>query len=917
MKNRNDWHLLKKEKVLGLLKTDFYRGLDPKRVRGHRLRWGDNDVWYVRRTSAGEIGTAALLDLATLLLLISAAAAALFDRTAEAAWIAGILVCGWILRTVTYMRACRILEDMAKEKIPVASVIRGGRVCLIPAGEVVTGDIVYLEEGDTVPCDGRVIAGADSLVDEYGITENKEPVHKFDTVISTESAGGEVPCEYRSNCVFAGSRVLKGSLRIAATAVGSRTLIAMKQGGIEIEPDVHLPMADRLGKRSRNTSLIMLACVLLLTVLSMVTGDEMSLIDVFLSTMAMAAAAMCEFLSMVCTIIIGVTIRDSASAEERRGGGKSRAVIREPAKLESIAGIRKMVFCGLSFFKSGRMELCAYHTAGAYVKLDEKDSEYRSEKGEAVPAADRLLNLAIAASASENRSLAGGGAQSREASEISGIVLRAADAYGRKLGHPVEYGYGLMDHMDAGSKTAGMHLSLIVDGNDVRCAACGKIDAVLRACTMAETAAGAVPITDEIRRDIYKKCAELEFSGARVVAVSHRISPFHQLDRVTVLTEYMTFAGFIAVSQEPEKNASDHAAFMHGEGICPILFTADHEGDLYYGYRLGLFDKRTRVVGAADVTPDIFRDAPRGVIVSFAGAENLHRAYEAVMKAVAAEKDGITAAIGRKSRDAAVLAMADVSCAVADSPVRPVEEGLAGRSVMVVHPDKKSTEAGFGGLNGVMGAMFASRQAMENVESAKIYLAAAQTARLIMMLAAVLLPVPMLSPVGVLTWGLLFDFAAVLGMAFVKGRGQRLKFNQPEQDEDFDDEPRFGHGLMTPILTGLLWGAVTSGAVYLYGLLSGLAKLGWDSGMFLGCSLILSGLVVSCSIMKSQSLFRKGKLNTAYSAFALAALALIPVILLTADLVWLGRLLCLGMSMIPAAILLAAAELTKYARRKM
>lgn len=923
MKNRNDWHLLKKEKVLGLLKTDPYRGLDEKRVKRHRMRWGVNSVWNIRHASAGEIASAALFDLATLLLVISAVCAAMFDRSAQAGLIVGILLAGGLLRTITYVRACRILENMAREKIPSASVIRGGRVHLIPADEVVVGDIVYLEEGDTVPCDGRVIDGEDSLVDESGITENREPVHKFDTVISTESVGGEVPCEYRSNCVFAGARVIGGSLRIAATAVGYRTLVSMKQGGIAIEPAEQLPMVERLAKRSRNTSLVMIACVLLLTALSMLKG--MPLIDVFLSTMAMATAAMSEFLSMLGTIIIAVTVRDCASDRERGGKkqpGKSRVVIREPAELEKIAGITRIVFCGSSFFKSGRMELCAYRTHGIFAELDETGANYAVKNGGETPDAGRLLNLALAASAADHQGLAGSGVRSHEASEFAGYLLRGADAYAKKTGKPVQYGYSLLEHMDACTKSAGLSLSLIVDEGEVRCAACGRIDAVLRACTMADTPGGAVPITDEMRREIYTECARLEFSGAKVIAVSHRISPFQQLSRVSVLTEYMTFAGFLAVSQEWEKNSAENIGFINNEGICPILFTEDAEADLYYGHRLGLFDKRTRVIDALSVTPESFRDAPRGVIVSFAGidAAHLSHAYEGAMRAVMADGEGqCTAAVGRKNRDAGVLALADVGCAAADSPMRPLSQSLAGRAVLTVHPDRQNTEAHCGGLDGLIRGMHSSRQALENVESAKLYLTSAQCARLILMLAAVLLPVPMMTPFCVLAWGLLFDFAAILVMAFEAGQGERirpsLKLRGADPD-DADERPHSRRGILIPMSIGAFWGAAAAGAAWLYLFLADLAKLDGDGSTFLGGALILSGLAVSCSIMKPGSIFRPGRINMAYRAFALAAVLLIPVILLTASLSWMGRLLCFGMMLVPALLLALAAGIVKKYRVK-
>ena len=294
------------------------------------------------------------------------------------------------------------------------------------------------------------------------------------------------------------------------------------------------------------------------------------------------------------------------------------------------------------------------------------------------------------------------------------------------------------------------------------------------------------------------------------------------------------------------------------------------------------------------------------------------QAYEIVMNAVMAEHDdGYAAAVGRKNADGAVLALADVGCAVADSPLRPIAESLAGRAVMAVYPEKQGTEARFGGLDGVISGVYASRQAMENVESAKLYLTAAQTARLILMLAAVLLPVPMLSPVCILAWGLLFDFAAVLVMAFEHGRGQRLRFVPAERHDDPDDAPRDRRGVFLPVLAGIVWAAVTAGAAYLYTYLCGLVKLDCDGGVFLYCALILSVLIVSCSIMKPHSLLRVGRINTAFTAFALTAVILIPVILIAAEMTWPGRLLCLGVSLIPALILLAVSEIVKRVQAKM
>ena len=310
----------------------------------------------MRRTSAWEAAAASLFDLPTLLLVVAAAAAAVFDKRFEAGAIAAVLLIGALARTAVSVRANRILEDMARSRIPVSSVIRDGRILFLPASEIVPGDIIFLEAGDTVPCDGRVITGDDSVVSERGITGNDRPVHKFNTVISTEAESGEIPCEFRSNMLFAGSLVLSGSVRIAATACGEDTLVSMKQGGITVDAQNDFPMVARLKKQSRTVSLVMLAAVLALSALSLFTGDGMSLPDVFLGAMAMAVASMSEFFSTIAAIILAVAVRrarqgvgPAEEGEEEKEGSRTRVLFRDPSRIEDVAAPDALVFCGSSF----------------------------------------------------------------------------------------------------------------------------------------------------------------------------------------------------------------------------------------------------------------------------------------------------------------------------------------------------------------------------------------------------------------------------------------------------------------------------------------------------------------------------------------------------------------------------------------
>ncbi len=933
MNSSNTWHLLLRDEVLQILETDMYRGLmsEEAAARKKRVR---GEVWHVRRTSAGEAAAASLFDLPTLILVVAAAAAALFDRRFEAGAIAVTLALGALVRTAVYVRANRILENAARSRIPVGTVIRDGRILLLPAYEIVPGDIIFLEPGDTVPCDGRAISGADSVVSARGITENRPPVHKFYTVISTEADSGEIPCEFRSNMLFAGSLVLEGSVRIAATACGEDTLISMKQGGVTLDAERDFPLVSRLKKQSRAVSLIMLAAVMLLTGISVFSGNGMALPDVFLGSMAMAVASMSEFFSTVAAIIIAVTVQRCASPEKNRGEGKGRILFRDPSRIEEVASPGAIVFCGSGFFKSGHAELLAYRTQGVFTGADRKGPD---------PA--DLVAFALAASRSPDHTgisdavrKTGTGKKTipHRASQRALLASLAADAYGKRMGTPLPYLYSIGDHRDSSDPMAvGLEISLCERDGVVWAAACGSVRDVLRCCNAQETADGPAELDGDSVGAILGEAAELESSGARVLAVSKRISPYPRLNRLAVLTQSMIFVGFFAVSMEPEENARGNIDYLRKSGIRPILFAETPDEDRYYAARLGLFDGNPEVIPAAQwdagrakaALSD--RDHPdRGVIVAFdeIGDAYLGSAYARAMVSLKGsgkngdrETEGAVAAVGMSAWDAGALGRADIGLAAAGSRFRAVPESIARNAAVIVCPDTERTESGFGGLAGTTGAVRAARYAVTNISRARFYLTAAQTARLVLMLTAVLGIVPLPSAVFILAWGLFFDFGAVLVRAFDRS----------------DETPAMGSdkaGIVTAALTGAAWGIVLSGGVLLASLLvrflgAGIfarsvsfSTLPDNQAMlrtFLSASSVLTGLVfsVECSTRKSIFARRKLKFNAAQTVFAfVSAFAVLWILFAGSGAAFVGGAPCGAaglLSVIPALLLLAVTEILK------
>ena len=908
---------MKNDAVLTSLGTDLYKGLSGKEAARRRRRYGANNIWHIKRMSAWEAVCEALFDMATLLLIVSAAAAALFDKNEAALAVTILLVIGGILRSVVYIRAHRILESMAEGFIPVATVIRDGRIHLLSAREIVPGDILFLEAGSTVPCDGRVLAGEDSVVSERGITENPSPVRKIDSVLETEAESGEVPCECRPNMVFAGSVVLSGNLRIAATACGRRSLIGVKQDGIVIEPSGNIPLIKKLEGWCKFTSLVMLACVMGITVLSLFCRDGFTLPEIFLTTLAMSVAAMSEYLTVIGYIIIATAVHRCAGigSDPEKTADRTVTLIRRPSQIENLAKVGRIVFSGSSFLESGSAEMFAVRVNGNY---HDRTAAFADEE-----ALCELIAMALPASfaGSSGRSLSSGTAET--ISDRARIVQTAAAIYAKKHnGTPVPQNYPVLDHVDSSNVfAAGLDTSLIACEDSVLAVSCGNIAEILRVCGTYRKDGGTEPLTPEIRRTIFTECAKLEYIGAKIVAVAQRPSEYTTLNRLAVLIQDMTFLGFFAVAEQPETDVQESVAYMRENGIVPILLSAEPERDLYYCHDIGLMSKKTKVIPYTELTEASVRDlSSAGMIVSFPEMKyGIPSAAKAeVMKTLMAEDAGtrpVTAAVGREVSDAELLRQADVGFAVAASAYRPVPEPLSRNASAVVRPAAKN---GRGGLSGILRSFKTAGQAVRNIKAAAFYLTSAQIARLVVILAAVLLPqVPLLDEVAILVWGLLFDFAAVLVMAF----------------EREDDAGRVlsgtSAGRFIPISihraagVGLAWGLSAPALVILLKVLYTRFPMRFHAGeeiSLLAGSLLLCGAVAACESMKSGSLFRHVRVNYAMFGFLLMTAVLVPLILLTGfGSAWVGGQPC-GMeavyALIPAAGMLAVWELVKVFRKR-
>ncbi len=903
---RNDWHLREADSVLAELKTDMYTGLSAKEAVIRRRREGANRIWYIHRTSVRETVIACLSDLATLLLVITAVFAAVFEESRSALAIVAVLVLGAALRTATYCKARRVLEDNAAETIPTCSVLRDGKMLLLSAAELVAGDIVFLEGGDMVPGDGRIVAGDDLAVSERGITANRDTVHKFETVIRTDEAGSAIPAEYRSNLLYAGSTVLWGQARMVVTATGAETLIVRKQGGIRVSAGENLPLMERLTGWCRMSSLVMLACVLVITALALFLGHGFT--GTFLASMALAVASMSEYLTAIAYIIIAVAMQDTG---RRRGGQRDKkqkkaAVINDTTAVERIAGVKRLVLSDIRILKSGEMALHSWFSAGTLTEFAGFAAE--GKQNEHLAGLLRLL-LATVGGQQMHTALSGGAITAMP--EKFTMLHKAADTYTKHAGTPIDFSFTALDSVDGKTGIAGgLDTVLLQDPakGDVFAVVSGEIRQVMQCCNAWEDERGkSMPMDEAMRKKIFTEAAKLTFMGAKVIACARRSSPYTTLNRLSLLQSNMTFVGFCAIAEPPAEGVKDAVRQLKKAGVSLTLLSDDPERDLYYGHEIGLFDKKTKLLyqsvgGSLPEGGTAIVEMPPVQTPTLSRNVNHSRTRYTRLKALLApctdpegKRAKHTAVLVRNVLDARLLTLGDVAVAVGDSDTRPLPQPLKARADVIIYPT-----GGNGGLAESVEAMCQSRRALYHLWCAAVYLGASQISRMVLLLFAVIFGFTMPQTAVLLGIGLVMDFAAVLVMAFIRVPEDALTIPETQLGLPSGKGAFFG---LTGL--GLLWGLAEGGLPLLCGLL-GAPYMG-----ILVSSILLSQLLFSGTVGHRESFFRC-RFHVAYVLYAALAILGSAVYLLLEPMVWYAYFLAL----IPPAVLVAVWEIRKLRQRK-
>ena len=320
------------EETLAALGADVDLGLSQDEARSRLERCGRNELRAEEPVPAWRKFLAQFTDVLVILLLIAALISAglwLYER--ESAWpyeaiaIFAIVLLNAIMGYVQQARAEQAVAALRQMSAAHTTVIRDGVRQSIPAAELVPGDIILVEEGDTVPADARLIQSTALQTAEAALTGESLPVSKDIAPITGEAGLGD-----RRNMIFSGTAATYGRGRAVVTGTGMQTQMGRIAGMLKGAADEPTPLQKELDRTGQLLGLIVIAIavVMIATILFVEDVKGFSAIfDVLILGVALAVAAVPEGLPAIVTAVLSLGVQRMA---------KRNAIVRHLAAVETL-----------------------------------------------------------------------------------------------------------------------------------------------------------------------------------------------------------------------------------------------------------------------------------------------------------------------------------------------------------------------------------------------------------------------------------------------------------------------------------------------------------------------------------------------------------------------------------------------------
>ena len=307
-KKQNLWFHKSVDETKEYFKLDEENGLSNEQVNENRQKYGTNELQTKKKKSTFVKFLEQFKDFMIIVLIIAAIISGVVgyiegEGITDSIIILIVVILNAVIGVIQENKAEKSLEALQKLSAHVSKVIRNGKMEVIPAKELVPGDIVVLDTGDYVPADLRIIEAVNLKSQEASLTGESVPVEKSANTIEQE----EVDLGDRENMLFSSSLITYGRGKGIVVETGMNTEVGKIAGIINSAEETQTPLQEKLNKLGKTLGIAALVICAIIFVIGLLYGKDP--IEMFMTAVSLAVAVIPEGLAAVSTIVLAIGVQ--------------------------------------------------------------------------------------------------------------------------------------------------------------------------------------------------------------------------------------------------------------------------------------------------------------------------------------------------------------------------------------------------------------------------------------------------------------------------------------------------------------------------------------------------------------------------------------------------------------------------------
>lgn len=843
----SDAYLKTVEEVLKEKETSS-QGLSDKEAKKRLEQYGYNKLKGTKKKSIISKFLAQFKDIMLIVLIIAAVLSAVVSiKTGESFTdtiiILFVVFLNAILGVMQESKAEKAIDALKKMSLPYIKVKRDNKVISIKTEELVIGDIVLLEAGDSVPADMRIIENHSLRVEESALTGESVAVDKNDLKIEGDS---KIPIADRINMLYSGSSVVYGRGEAVVVSTGMDTELGKIAKAISGEKNDVTPLQVRINELSKILSIIIVVIAVIMFIVGYLKGNP--ILDVFMLAISLAVAAIPEGLSAVITITLAMGVQKMAS---------KNAIVRKLSSVEALGATEVICSDKTGTLTQNKMTLRKIYLDGKLVDVTTAKSKEEILNKNYLIKED--LEMLLDISTLCNDSIASNNNEEFLGDPTETALVEFAHILGNDK-TKMDEKYNRIDEIPFDSERKMMTTVNDVD-DECYVLTKGAIESVLNASTNILIDGKVEKLTGTLKEEILKNNLEMANSALRVLAMAYKKTDKRNIDKTE---KDLTFVGLVGMIDPPRNEAKAAVAECFKAGMIPVMITGDNkETAVAIAKELGIIkDEKQAITGVEldDMTDEELYKRVKDIrVYARVSPENKIRIVKAW------KKNGRTVAMtGDGVNDAPALKGADIGIGM----------GITGTEVsksvssMVLADDNFAT---------IVVAVKEGRRIYNNIQNVIAYLLASNLAEVLIIFIATLFDKTLLLPIQILWINLITDTIPAIALGFEKADKNIMKQKPRKKTES----------IFTPNLTLRIASAGIIKAIVMfviYALIG--AKYGDDAGcgaVFISLSLIEVLFAMICRSDK-KSILEIGILTNKHMLFCVLGALLVQFLIVIVPL---------------------------------